>query len=358
MASQSKQLDEPCDLQCLKDVLPLETPFSLLIDPCNICNFKCSFCPTGHPQLLAKVARPNGMMSFGLFCKIIDDLKQFGQKLEKINLCKDGEPFLNKDLVKMVAYAKTKDIAKNVSITSNGALINESEAKGLIEAGLDSIRISIEQVSDEGYKKITNTPVKYERVRRNIEYLFNEKIKRRSRLKIHAKLIDTGLSDFEKRKFIEDFGGISDSVNINPVDGRNNSHGYDFTLGQGVPSVTDYANTLPKLNRKVCPHPFYSMAVNFNGSVSVCCIDWGFDVIIGDVNKESIIDIWRGGKLRNFRILHLKGERKKIKICADCHVIMGTPVESDLDDVADSLLTAYEYLPLEPNEHYWREASN
>lgn len=290
---------------------------------------------------MAKTARPNGTMSFDLFCKIIDDVRKFGKKLEKINLCKDGEPFLNKSLVKMVAYAKAKDVAKNISITSNGALINEPEARGLIEAGLDSIRISIEQVSDAGYKRVTNTPTSYEKVRRNVEYLFNEKTKKESSLKIHAKLIDTGLSDLEKEKFIKDFSGISDSININPVDGRNNSQGYDFTLGRGVSSATAYANSSSKINRLVCPHPFYSMAVNFNGTVSVCCVDWGFDVIIGDVNKESLVDIWRGEKLRDFRILHLKGERKKIKICADCHVVIGSPVESDLDDVADQLLAIY-----------------
>lgn len=342
MNGKSKQLDEPCKLKYLKDALPLKTPFSLLIDPSNICNFKCAFCPTGHPELLASVDRPRGMMEFGLFCKIIDDLKHFNQKLEKINLCKDGEPFLNKNLVKMIAHAKTKDVAKDISVTSNGALMNKLESDGIIEAGLDSIRISIEHVSDAGYNKITNTSTDYEKIYKNVEYLFNEKTKRKSNLKIHVKLIDTGLLNFEKKKFIEDFSGIADSININPVDGRNNSQGYDFTLGLGVSSFTDYANVPPKPNRIVCPHPFYSMAINFNGLVSVCCMDWGLDAIIGDVNQESLIDIWRGEKLRNFRILHLKGERKKIKICADCHVIVGSPNESDLDDVANNLLTMYE----------------
>ncbi|MEK7072626.1 MAG: radical SAM/SPASM domain-containing protein [Patescibacteria group bacterium] len=336
-----KHLDEPCNFKQLSEVLPLEVPLSLLIDPSSVCNFKCSFCPTGHPQMLAKAARPNGMMNFDLFCKIVDDVQKFDKKLEKINLCKDGEPFLNKNLVKMVAYAKKKDIANNISITSNGALINEFDARGLIDAGLDSIRISIEHVDDAGYKKVTNTPTKYEHVRRNVEYLFNEKRKRKSGLKIYAKLIDTGLSDFEKKKFTDDFSGISDFININPVDGRSNSQGYDFTLGQGISSATAYANTMSKMDRQVCPHPFYSMAINFNGSVSVCCIDWGFNVIIGNVNKESLVDIWRGKKLRNFRMLHLKGERKKINICADCHVVIGSPVESDIDGVANSLLAVY-----------------
>lgn len=341
MKFKTKPLNEPSTFRQLAEALPLEAPFSILIDPCNLCNFKCSFCPTGNSQLLAKVARPNGMMDFNLFRKIIDDLRGFGRKLEKINLYKDGEPFLNRNLVKMIAYAKAKKIAKNISVTSNGLLINELKAIEIIEAGLDSIRISVEHVTDAGYKKLTRTAIRYESIRKNVEFLFESKEKRKSALKIHVKIIDSGLSDFEKEKFINDFSGISDTININPIDGRNNSHGYDFSLGQGISSATDYADNPPKENRRVCPDPFFSLAVNFNGLVSVCCVDWSFDTIVGDASKESLADIWRGEKLRKFRIMHLKGERKKINICADCHIIMGTPIESDLDAAADRLLDVY-----------------
>lgn len=336
-----KYFDEPCHFRQLAEALPLATPFSLMIDPSNLCNFKCSFCPTGQPQLLKKVARPNGLMDFGLFRKIIDDARGFSRKLEKINLFKDGEPFLNKNLIEMIAYAKAINIAKDISLTSNGALINEANARGIVEAGLDSIRISVEHVNDAGYKKITNTQTEYEQVHKNVEYLYKEKKKKKSNLRIHAKLIDTGLTDIDKKKFIKDFINIVDSININPIDGRNNSYGYDFSLGHGISSATAFANSSSKINRLVCPQPFYTMAVNFNGLVSVCCIDWSLDAIIGDAREESIVDIWRGEKLRNFRILHLKGERKKINICADCHIIMGAPIESDLDDAAYRLLGEY-----------------
>ncbi len=323
-------------------MLPLSTPFSIMIDPCNICNFKCSFCPTGYPKLLKKVSRPRGMMEFDLFCKVIDDLLEFDKKIEKINLYKDGEPFLNKNIGKMIAYAKSKDVGKNIHITTNGSLINKDKAIEIIEAGLDSIRISVEHVNDEGYKKITRTPAKYNVIRRNVEFLYNEKEKRESGLSIHAKINDIGLSDFEKKKFIGDFGPISDTININPLTGWNNTQGHDFTLGLGSSvTTTSYKNSPAKKNRKVCPDLFYTMAVNFNGLVSICCADWSFAALIGDVKKTSLIDIWNGKRLRQFRLLHLKGERKKIKACADCDVLSGVPMESDLDDDATNLLELY-----------------
>ena len=63
------------------------------------CNFRCTFCPTGDYELLKSVSRPLGVMPYELFCKIIDDLKEFPEKLKSLRLYKDGEPFLNKNLI-------------------------------------------------------------------------------------------------------------------------------------------------------------------------------------------------------------------------------------------------------------------
>ena len=42
----------------IKDVLPLNVPLVIFIDPSNVCNFKCIFCPTGDDKLLSKINRP------------------------------------------------------------------------------------------------------------------------------------------------------------------------------------------------------------------------------------------------------------------------------------------------------------
>ena len=139
----------------LRDVLPLATPLFILIDVAIACNFRCSFCPTGDDALLKSVGRPNGLMELPLFRKIIDDASEFNPRLQRVLLYKDGEPFLNKDLGEMIAYAKRKNVASSIETTSNGSLIDRQRAIEIIEAGLDSIRISIEHVTDEGYKEVT-----------------------------------------------------------------------------------------------------------------------------------------------------------------------------------------------------------
>ena len=74
-----------------------------------------------------------------------------------------------------------------------------------------------------------------------------------------------------------------------------------------------------KTNQKICPQPFYSLSINFNGLVSVCCVDWSWGTIVGDVKGESLVSIWNGEKMKQFRITHLRGEKNKLKPCANCH---------------------------------------
>jgi len=317
---------------------PLATPVEVMIDVSNLCNFRCLFCPTGDPELLESVGRPKGNMEFDLFCKIIDDIGKFNKRVKYLHLYKDGEPFLNKDLGRMIAYVKSKDIAVSVETTSNGVLIDETRAIEIIEAGLDRIRISVAQVNDTGYKNITQTYSDYKTIRKNVKFLYYEKVRRKSPLEINCKILDCGFSDTEINKFLDDFGFISDGVSCDTLMGWSLTDVKDFTLGLPIETGTDGFIPLNR-NRKVCPTPFYTLAINFNGLVSVCCVDWSWGTIVGDVSRESLFDIWNGRKMKEFRILHLRGERVKIKPCANCHYIMGLNNQlGEIDGYSEYLL--------------------
>jgi len=162
----------------LRDVVPLATPFTVLIDPVNACNFKCTFCPTGDKELLNKVGRPLGVMPSELYGKIIDDIAGFPGRLKKLQLYKDGEPLLNKALPEMVALATERRVSEVVETTTNAALLDAGMAAALIDAELDAIRISVEHVHDAGYRQVTQDFADYERIRGNVATLFELRRKR------------------------------------------------------------------------------------------------------------------------------------------------------------------------------------
>lgn len=313
----------------LEESIPLTTPFAILIEPTNLCNFTCKFCPTGNSELLKSVSRPRGVMDYNLFVKVINDIKMLDKKLKKLYFYKDGEPLLNKDLVRMIKYAKDNDVALDYRLTTNGSLFNKKLNLLLIESGLTNITISIYAVSGQGYRNLCKTNIDYEKMVENITHLY----KNRRQCYINVKIIDVGLPNYEKQKFMNDFGNISDSIHIDNLMGWSLSSLKDFTLGRNSTSSPDGRDLVIK---NVCPLPFYSLSVNYNGTVSICCVDWSHFTVIGDLKREHLLDIWNGNKLFEFRRMHLLEERHNNRACKDCQYRSTLP--DNIDDYARDIL--------------------
>ena len=110
-------------------------PEIVQIESTNICNAKCVFCPRDDMH------RRQGVMSLDLFKKVVDECAELG--ITHVRVHNYGEPFLDRHLTAKVRYAKEKGI-KEVGMISNGSLITEKIARGVIEAGLDAINISVD----------------------------------------------------------------------------------------------------------------------------------------------------------------------------------------------------------------------
>lgn len=327
----------------LIDLLPLNFPLSMIIDPCNMCNFKCVFCPTGHSELIEKVKRPKGKMSIELFKKIINDIKSMllsqNNRIKRLFLDKDGEPLMNEDFFDMVKYAKSKEVFLSVETTTNFSLLDKSTIFKIVESGLDIIRISIEHISNDNYRTITGTKYNYDQIKKNVENLFKEKERRGCGLKIHIKSV--GLeSEEQKNIFIRDFTDISDTIHIETLVGWSHTDLADFTLGREITTGMDSKSKM-KYDRMICNLPFRTMSINWNGQTSICCVDWTWNTIIGDVSKESLHDIWNGQRMYNFRKMHASGKKNDNPACKTCHYLYGLNELDELDGHKNKLSEIY-----------------
>lgn len=328
----------------IHEILPLPLPESMHIDPANVCNFRCAFCPTGDKPLLASVQRPSGVMEFELFTKIIDDLagmvRGSGRPLSILHLYKDGEPLVNRRFAEMAAYAKRAGVADLVATTTNASLLTPQQATQLVQSGIDQVRVSIIHVGSQRYRELTQSWSDYEQIRANVAFLYAQKKRHRRGLTVLVKINDTGLTEDERERFRRDFGGISDDLRIDSLMGWSLSERKDFTLGVAVSTGMDGVS--PLQTRRVCPEPFSRLAVNFDGQVSICCVDWSFGTIVGDLRRESLAEVWNGERLRSFRLTHLRGKRDEIKACANCQYLTGEQQHRDLDAHAEDLIPRYE----------------
>jgi radical SAM protein with 4Fe4S-binding SPASM domain len=307
--------------EMLQDIIPLPVPFVVYIEPTNLCNFCCSFCPTGDKELLTRVHRPAGSMDLDLFRKIVDDLKAFDVKLRLASLYKDGEPLLHKQFPEMVQYIKQADVAERIWTKTNGSLLRPELNERLIAAGLDMICISVDGLSAEGYKRITGVAVDYHAFKANVRDLHA----RRGNCEIYIKIADYGLTPEDVAQFYADFQPFSTYISVEKLMGWSYSSLKDFTLGTNP----DTYDGLPLTSKDVCPYPFYVMAVNFNGTVSLCGNDWSHSTIVGDVTRDSLQSIWNGERMFQFRSMMLEGRRRENRACGDCYYLKIVPDNID-----------------------------
>lgn len=311
----------------LEDHLPLDTPYSVHIDICSICNFKCNFCFQSDPDAMKKKGYKYGSMSFYLFKKITDDLTKFKHKMRKVKIGLHGEPTLHPELPKMIKYMKSKNVTKIIELFTNGSLLNPKLNKEIIDAGLDRVNISVEGLTAEKYKEVTGVPVEMEKFVVNIKNLYDV----RKNCKIYIKIVDIGLSKEDKAKFYDIFGDICDEIFIeNVVPQWNEINKFDVdTTGMYGQKVDRY--------KEVCPFPFMYLHFNFDGTTSPCTLDWGKQVLVGDVSKESALEIWQGKKLKDLQIKLLEKKRDSIPFCDKCLAPVVCCLEN-LDDYTEMLL--------------------
>lgn len=311
----------------LEDVIPLDTPYSVHIDICSVCNFKCSFCFQSNPGAMKEKGYKYGFMKLDLFKKIADDLVQFKHKIRKVKIGLHGEPTLHPELPKMISYMKSKNVVEVIELFTNGSLLNPKLNKEMIDAGLDRINISVEGLTSEKYKEVTGVAVDMEKFIENVKNLYEV----RKDCKIYIKVVDINFSQEDKDKFYNMFGDICDEIFVEHVvpQWAEISKFNNDTMGMYGQKVDIY--------KKICPFTFMYLHFNFDGTTSPCTLDWGKQVLIGDVSKESAMEIWQGKKLKDLQIKMLEKKRDDIHFCAKCLAPVFCCLEN-LDDYAEMLL--------------------
>nr|WP_254908673.1 radical SAM/SPASM domain-containing protein [Clostridium tyrobutyricum] len=315
----------------MSSVIPLSTPFSTFIFPTTYCNFKCIYCghSLGFDNMKNKYDFVPQNMSIETYKNVIKQLKEFPSKLKMLSLTGQGEPMLNKDLPLMVKLAKEYNVAERVEIISNASLLTEKMSDDLINAGLDTLRISLQGLSSAKYKEICGQNIDFQQFMKNIKYFYLNK----KHTNLFVKIMDACLEEGEEDKFYKLFGKCSDRMYIEKM----------LPVYDGV-AITKDVNVeydrygIGHNKRKVCSLPFFMIGVFPNGDIVPCCTIYK-PIVFGNVNEERLLNIWNSKKMREFWKMQLKGNRYNNKKCALCCAPDDVCHPEDvLDDDAESIL--------------------
>lgn len=318
----------------LKDVIPISVPYTLFISPSQLCNFKCHYCAHSLP---GKVKKDSGLirvhMQDDCFEKIIDQSKALGGKYKRVLLTGLGEPLLNQDVASMVRRISSAQISDRIEIFTNASKLNKSVSDDLISSGLTKLRISIQGTSKEAYKKHAKINLDFNGLVDNIAYFFKTS---RNRCSVYIKVINEELdSESDRQKFLDIFGEICDEI-------------YVENLVRAQPMMGDYDNKISSertfygeeaKKRDVCPYIFYTLQIDSEGFCYPCPpLSLPKSFSLGNINQESISEIWYGRKHMELMQQHLLKDGSRPDLCKNCTCYKAfTPEQDNLDDSAASI---------------------
>jgi sulfatase maturation enzyme AslB (radical SAM superfamily) len=252
------------------------------------CDAECPFCPQ------KQIDRKPVIMPETTWKKIINDTRGLGITYRPFL---QNEALIDKRLARIVEYMK-EDPTARVEINTNGNLLDEKRGAELIEAGIDIVRFSIDAFSPETFARC-RVGLDYRKVVNNINRFVALAAQSPRGVVTEARMIDMDSNRHEQRDFIDYWSSRASRALIVPL--------YNWPWDEGVQMV-----------RKPCIKMREEMFFCTDGRAVLCCWDIAGRAVIGDVLKESVLEIWNGAARRECAEYLSRGEREKILLCSRC----------------------------------------
>ncbi|MEJ2634563.1 MAG: radical SAM/SPASM domain-containing protein [Calditrichia bacterium] len=293
------------------------TPVLAHIEPTSLCNLKCPLCPTGSGNITRRQTRLN----YENFKTIID---KFPGTVKMLLLWNQGEPFMVKDLSRMIRYAKQRGMY--VVTSTNGHFFRSDRIAGeVVASGIDEIIISLDGADQTVYEKY-RVGGKLEWVFDGIQWLVRAKKAQNKRSPlVHLQFILMQQNLHQRKDMIELGRKLgADRLSFKTVQITDYAEGENYLPDD--PAITRYVEKTgdgKHITRKrrffadECLRLWFSLVVNCDGRVSPCCFDKDGDYALGNLIDDSFESVWFGRKYRDFR-QHLLKSRYDLKMCNDC----------------------------------------
>jgi len=253
-------------------------PNRMSIETSSACNRACRFCPQSLPNVREHA---NVLMNDGLFDKVV---KQIPPTVKCIELFRLNEPLLDHNYLRRIEAIRAAHPKVTTYCATNGDMLYKSKDPitmmcELQRAGLNVISIDV-----------------YERSR----YKFFKELR--------LKLIKYRMFEITKNRY--------QAHSVSKL------HIAIARIGEGLTSSwtnCDMKDIVAPQRR--CPRPMRHFVVLYNGLVPLCCVvnpEKESNPIMGNMNKETLIDIWNNAKFWKYRLKLQDGDRT-LPGCNNCN---------------------------------------
>lgn len=264
-------------------------PLKLLqIESINRCNGNCVFCAVSYQK------KRRSDMSMDLFKKIIDDAVDLEPR--EIMPFLNGEPFVDKTLIEKIQYINKTLPLTNVSLYTNGNLLNEEIQKELEKVNIRYINFSINVMSNKDRQKVMGLQLG-DCLNNIIRFKKNN-----SKTNISASIIMN--TSYISTTMIGHFRDFCKRNEIVPL----------FFLESNWAGKTRKAYTIGETCHRLKDH----VSILADGKVNLCCQDIDGQVNFGNIENYSLKEIWLSKEREHYYQMNEQGRRNELFLCNQC----------------------------------------
>jgi len=260
------------------------------------CNYNCIICPRD------RLTRKKETMSLKTFKFLLDKITAESAQFDTITFPGMGEPLLDKSIDEKIVYAKKRGFT--VLILTNGSLLSVERFKRLQDIGVDSIRVSMYGDSPESYSSVhgVNDKGLFRKVKDNLTTI--AEIKRQTKLLLTYNIVDK-VNDSNLETWIQYWKDRADLLEVwrphNWVDAK----GY---------------RRVQQKKMKTCGRPWKTpLQIQVDGTINMCCFDFNGKLLLGDLKKSSLKEIFESPTYKKVVECHTNGDFSGSDlICENC----------------------------------------
>jgi len=289
------------------NLLPVRKfPRDILLETVAGCNARCAFCPNGNGS--SKI--PPGKMDWELFRKIIDE--STAHRIRRISPYLMNEPLLDRDIGNKIRYIAERRGTDSflIKLNTNASLLDEEMARSLIGSWLDRIHFSCHGISREAYET-SMQGLSLDKTLANIDRFLDLRNKNGSKNpKAAVTMVKTKLIEQELPRIKTYWESRGVSVHIRPLENR------------ATPEIGSKGLALESWRKfSWCKRLFTQANILTNGDMVLCCVDYGYTTVLGNVGETSIAEVWNSEKAKDIRRRFLSGNTEGLP----CHTCMKQP---------------------------------
>lgn len=269
----------------------LDPPFpdNCMVELTNACNHECVFC--ANPRM----TRKTGRLPLDVFQRFIKEAVGLGVK--EVGFYTTGDPLMTPNLEDFVRAATDAGVGYTY-MTTNGALGTPEKFLKLLDAGLKSVKFSINAATRESYKLVHGVD-DFDKVVGIVKWLDEHRKAKKLDLRMLGSCVLTRASENDRDLHQKIFGPHFDDVIYVTAGGQS---GQSIEEAQLVtPSFNKIAYP-PVGSREPCFMLWKRVHLTSEGYLTLCCVDYENNLTYASVaDGKPLMEHWHNALITEMR---------------------------------------------------------